>query len=143
MDANLFCSYNVIFSFLTKFGLIIKYRKTKVFYFSRSQRVFDPPSLNLTSLGGLILCPKNTWYYLGLISDQKLSFQQHIDFYTNKVISTIKYIKMLENSSKGLDSIQKRHLYRCYILFIVLYSFQLWYYNKVPLIYPLKKLGKI
>ena len=89
MDANLFCSYNVIFSFLTKFGLIIKYRKTKVFYFSRSQRVFDPPSLNLTSLGGLILCPKNTWYYLGLISDQKLSFQQHIDFYTNKVISTI------------------------------------------------------
>ena len=32
----LFYSYNIIFSLLDQFGLVIKYRKTKVFYFSRS-----------------------------------------------------------------------------------------------------------
>ena len=59
-NANIFCSYNVISSLLEKFRLIMKYRKTKVFHFSRSQRVFNPPPLNLMPLEGLILYPKNT-----------------------------------------------------------------------------------
>ena len=50
---------------------------------------------------------------------------------------------MLGNSLRGLVSIQKRCLYRCYILPIALYGFQLWYYNKVPLTYPLKVFIKI
>jgi len=136
---NLFCSYNVISSFLTKFGLIIEYMKTKVFHFSKSQRVFNP-LLNLTPIGGLILYPKNTWCYLRFIFDWKLLFQQYIDFYANKVILTIKYMKILGNSSKGLDPIQKRYIYRYCILLIALYGFQLWYYNKVLLAYPLKEL---
>ena len=61
----------------------------------------------------------------------------------NKTISTIKYMKMLGNSSRGLIPTQKRCLYRCYILPIALYSYQLWYYNKASLIYPLKKLRKM
>ena len=47
---------------------------------------------------------------------------------------------MLGNSLRDLDPIQKRHLYKCCVLSIALYRFQLWYYNKVPLVYPLKKL---
>ena len=50
---------------------------------------------------------------------------------------------MLGNSLRGLNSIQKRHLYRCCTLPIVLYRFQLQYYNKVPLMYPLEKLKKM
>jgi len=50
---------------------------------------------------------------------------------------------MLGNSLRGLNPIQKRHLYRCCTLPIVLYRFQLWYYNKVPLTYPLEKLKKM
>ena len=50
---------------------------------------------------------------------------------------------MLGNSSRSLIPIQKRQLYRCCVLPIVLYSFQLWYYNKAPLTYPLKELRKI
>ena len=50
---------------------------------------------------------------------------------------------MLGNSSRGLNPIQKRYLYRCCALSIVLYRFQLWYYNKVPLVYPLEKLKKM
>jgi len=52
-------------------------------------------------------------------------------------------MKILGNSLRGLNPVQKRHLYGCYTLPIALYRFQLWYYNKVPLAYPLKKLKKM
>ena len=58
-------------------------------------------------------------------------------------MSNIKCMKMLGNTSRGLISTQKRLLYRCCILFIALYGFQLWYYNKVLLSYPLKLLQNI
>ena len=50
---------------------------------------------------------------------------------------------MLENSLRGLNSVQKRRLYRCCILPIALYGFQLWYYNKALLAYPMEKLRKM
>ena len=43
------------------------------------------------------------------------------------VYDTIKYIKILGNSLRGLIPTQKEILYRCCILPIALYSFQLWY----------------
>jgi len=61
LNANLFCSYNVISFFLRKFELTIEYRKTEVFYFSRSQGIFIPLPLDLTPLGRQILYPKTTW----------------------------------------------------------------------------------
>jgi len=57
-NMNLFCSYNIISSLLMKFGLIVEHRKTKVFYFSRSYKAFNPPPLDLTALEGSILLPK-------------------------------------------------------------------------------------
>ena len=50
---------------------------------------------------------------------------------------------MLGNSLRGLDYMQKRHLYRYCTLHITLYSFQMWYYNKVLLVYSLEKLRKM
>ena len=94
----LFCSYHITSSLLKRFSLIMEHGKTEVFYFSRLHGIFDPPPLNLITLEGPILCSKNTWRYLDFIFDGKLSFQQHIDFYTNKVISTVKYMKILGNS---------------------------------------------
>ena len=76
----------------------MEHGKTEVFHFSRLHGIFDPPPLDLITLGGPILCPKNTWRYLGFIFERKLSFQQHIDFYTNKAISTVKCMKILGNS---------------------------------------------
>jgi len=35
-NANLFCSYNVISFMLTRCGLVVEYRKTDIFHFSRS-----------------------------------------------------------------------------------------------------------
>jgi len=61
LNANLFCSYNVISSFLIRFRLVVEYSKTEVFHFSRSHGIFNPPPLDLIALGGPILLSKTTW----------------------------------------------------------------------------------
>jgi len=123
-NANLFCCYNIISSLLMKCDLVVEHGKTNISHFSRSHRAFNPP-LNLFSLGGPILLPKETWRYLGFIFDCKLTFRSHIDFYTNKAISTIKCMKLLGNSLRNINPLQKRRLYRCCVLPIALYNFPL------------------
>jgi len=59
-NLNIFCSYHIMTFFLEKFGLIIKYGKTEVFHFSRLYGSFNHPLLDLTTLGGPILCSKIT-----------------------------------------------------------------------------------
>jgi len=99
--------------------------------------------LDFSPIGGSILHPKESWKYLGFIFDRKLTFYQHIDYYLNKAISLVKCMKLLENSSQEIDPIQKRLLYKCCVLPITLYSFQLWFYNKAPLSYHMKILEKM
>ena len=91
----------------------------------------------------LVFYPKDSWQYLRFIFDKKLLFHQHIKFYTNKALFIVKYIKMLRNLIHGLLSYQKWLLYRTCVILIILYSFILWHYNKVPLSYLLNKLKKI
>ena len=124
-NVNLFCSYNIISSLLMRFGLVIEHGKMDIFHFSRSHGAFNPSPLDLMSLSELTLLPKSTWRYLGFIFNRKLLFQAHINFYVNKAILTIKCMKMLGNSTRGPISHQKRQLYRCCALPIVLYGFQL------------------
>ena len=52
-------------------------------------------------------------------------------------------MKLLGNLSRGINPIQKHLLYRCCVLPIILYGFQLWFYNKALLSYHMKILGKI
>ena len=128
---------------LDKFGFIVKHSKTEVFYFNRLHGLFNPFPLYFSSIGGPVLTPKNMWKYLGFIFNRKLFFHQHIDYYSKKAISTVKCMKLLGNSLCGIIPTQKHLLYRCCILPIALYGFQLWFYNCTPLSYPLKILGKM
>jgi len=57
-NSLLFYSYNIVSTLLKKFRLIMEHAKTEIFHFSRSNRIFDPPPLNLSILGGPILCPR-------------------------------------------------------------------------------------
>jgi len=59
-NANLFFSYNIMSSLLMRFGLIMEHGKTEVFHFSISQGIFNPSSLNLSTIGGPILLPKDS-----------------------------------------------------------------------------------
>jgi len=52
-------------------------------------------------------------------------------------------MKLLSSSSCGLIPQQKCLLYKSYVLPIVLYRYQLWFYNKAPLLYPIKELKKM
>ena len=143
LNSQLFCSYNVLAKLLDKFGLIIKHLKTETFYFNRSHGMFNLPPLDLSTIGGPILHPKDSWKYLRFTFDWKLTFHQHTDFYSNKAISMVKCIKLLGNSPWGINPIQKHLLYKCCILPIALYGFQLWFYNKASLSYHMKILGKM
>jgi len=97
-NSHLFCSYNILSKLLDSFGLIIEHSKTEIFHFNRSHSPFNPPPLDLSPLGGPILCPKYLWRYLGFIFDWKLFFHKHINYYANKVISMVKCMKLLGNS---------------------------------------------
>jgi len=99
LNSQLFCSYNVLTRLLNKFSLTMEHTKTETFHFNRSHGTFNPPPLDLSSIGGPILCPKDSWKYLGFIFNQKLMFHQHIDFYSNKAISIVKCMNFLGNSS--------------------------------------------
>ena len=142
-NSHLFCCYNILSNLFNSFGLVIEYSKTEIFHFSRSQGVFNPPPLDLSPLGGPILCLKDSWKYLGFIFDRKLSFHKHINFYANKAISTVKCMKLLGNSSQGINPLQKHLLYRCCALPIALYGFQLWFYNRALMSYHMKALNKM
>jgi len=96
-NAHFFCSYNVLSKLLDNFGIVIEHMKTENFHFNRSHGIFNPPPLDLLPIGGPILCPKDTWKYLGFIFDRKLTFHQHIDYYSNKEILTVKCMKLLGN----------------------------------------------
>ena len=124
-NSLLFCSYNIISFLLSRFDLIVEHSKTEVFYFTRLHGSFNLPPLDLSFIGSPMLYPKDTWKYLRFIFDRKLLFYQHIDFYSNKAISTVKCIKILGNLVRGLIPHQKCLLYRSYILPIALYGFQL------------------
>ena len=142
-NSHLFCSYNVLSKLLDSFGLVIEHSKTKIFHFSRSQGFFNPPPLDLSLLGEPILRLKHTWKYLSFIFNRKLTFHKHIDHYSNKAISTVECMKLLGNLSRGINPLQKRLLYRCCVLPIALYGFQLSFYNKTPLSYHMKILDKM
>jgi len=141
-NSRLYCSYNILTNLLKKFSLVVEYSKTEIFHFNRSHGSFNLPYLNHSPLGENILQPNETWKYLGFIFDRKLTFHQHIDFYANKLISTVKCMKILGNSIHSINHLQKCLLYRSCILPIALYGFQLWFYNCAPMAYHLKVLGK-
>ena len=101
-NSHLFCSYNIMTKLLNKFSLIVKHSKTKVFHFNRSHGLFNPSPLDLSSIRGSILVSKNSWKYLGFIFDRKLSFHQHINYYSNRAISMVKCMKILGNSSHSI-----------------------------------------
>ena len=128
---------------MSKFGLQVEHSKTEVFYFSRSHSAFNPLPLDLSPIDNPLLVPKVTWKYLGFIFDKKLCFHNHINYYANKAISIVKCMKILGNSTRGLNPHQEHLLYRSCALSIVLYSFKLWFYSKAPLSYLLNSLGKL
>ncbi|PPQ89171.1 hypothetical protein CVT25_006198, partial [Psilocybe cyanescens] len=123
-------AYGVIFELFKKFGLALEHDKSEVFHFDRSHSKDNPPvDLGYTPYTGATpLKPKLYWRYLGFYFDRKLTFTEHVRYYSTKALSTVKAMKMLGSSTQGLRPVQKRILYRACVLPIVTYGFRLWYF---------------
>jgi len=132
-NSFLLCNYNIISKILIDAGLVMEHSKTELFHFTRARHPPNP-SINLSSVGGSIISPKPIWQYLGFYFDCKLNFNYYTHFYATKCLFTLSTMKMLGNSSRGLLPIQKQLLYRTYVLPIVLYGFQLWFFKGTPIV---------
>jgi len=116
---------------MVSFGLVMEHDKSEVFHFSRAHNDSNP-ELDLSAIGAPILKPKTYWRYLGFYFDRRLSFKEHVRFYSTKALTTVKAMGMLGNSSRGLLPLQKRLLYRACVVPIATYGFRLWYFSGAP-----------
>ncbi|PPQ95966.1 hypothetical protein CVT25_000409 [Psilocybe cyanescens] len=105
-------AYGVIFELFKKFGLALEHDKSEVFHLDWSHSK-DNPSVDLDYAlytGATPLKPKLYWQYLGYYFDRKLTFTEHVRYYSTKALSTVKVMKMLGSSIR------------------VTYGFRLWYF---------------
>ncbi|KZV69653.1 hypothetical protein PENSPDRAFT_562408, partial [Peniophora sp. CONT] len=51
------------------------------------------------------------WRYLGFFFDTFLTFKEHVKFYANKALSTVRAMPLLGNSKRGLPPHSKRLIY--------------------------------
>ncbi|KAF8660060.1 hypothetical protein AX14_007495 [Amanita brunnescens Koide BX004] len=71
--------------------------------------------------------PKGLIRYLGFFLDSELSWNAHITFYFNRAFSTLRALRMLGSSIRGLGTLQKRHAYQACALPVLTYSLPLWF----------------
>ena len=116
----------------------MEHDKSEIFHFSRAHNNANP-ELDLSAIGAPTLKPKTYWRYLGFYFDRRLSFKEHVRFYSTKALSTVKAMGMLGNSTRGLLPLQKRLLplqkrllYRSCVVPIATYGFRLWYFAGAP-----------
>ena len=99
-------SYSIVSDLMASFGLVMEHDKSEIFHFSRAHNDSNP-ELDLSAIGTPILKPKTYWQYLGFYFDRRLSFKEHVWFYSTKALTTVKAMGMLGNSSRGLLPLQK------------------------------------
>ena len=93
LNANLFCSYRIIPSLFKQFSLSIKHDKSEIFHFFRLTKNFNPPPLYLRPLKGMIL--KHTNKALSIIKSMKMLDNSTRDFQQCTSISYIEYVYFL------------------------------------------------
>lgn len=116
---------------LLKIGVIIEFDKTDLIHFFRKHKVDLPlPSLDIVdpfsnTLHSLV--PKDTIRLLGFFLDRRLSFHNHIRFYTHSSHSFLNCISSTGSSMHGLDNANRRLLYLSCVIPLLTYGFQLWF----------------
>src|SRR5258708_29859167 len=122
-------AYGFVHGLLQDFGLVLEHSKTEIFNFSRRLNDENPPiDLGFAPFTGLTpLSPKVTWRYLGIFFDRSLTFRDHVRFYATKSLSAAKCMRILGNSTRGLEPRLKRLLFISCIHPIATYGHRCWY----------------
>ena len=90
----------------TGYSQPLEHDKTELMHFDRSNDLEDNPSLDLSRIPG-VEGRKQFWRYLGFFFDRKLTFREHVRFYSTKALTTFKAMGALGNSVRGLSPKQK------------------------------------
>ncbi|KAF8657985.1 hypothetical protein AX14_007769, partial [Amanita brunnescens Koide BX004] len=125
---------------LATLGLFLDADKTELIHFpgfatgKGGRKLASPPSSlpvrmkNLLSNSEVItIKPKNMIRYLGFFFDSELNWNAHVSFYFNRAFSTIRALRMLGSSIRGLGTLQKRHAYQACVLPVLSYGLPLWF----------------
>ena len=124
---------------LATLGLFVDVEKTDLIHFpgfdmSKSSRKLVPAStipIQMRDLqkGGTVttIKPKGLVRYLGFFFDSELNWNAHVTFYFNRAFSTIRALRMLGSSIRGLGTLQKRHAYQACALLVLTYGLPLWF----------------
>ncbi|KAJ3506303.1 hypothetical protein NMY22_g17294 [Coprinellus aureogranulatus] len=106
--------YAFIHALFTATGLVLEHDKSEAFHFTRARSGADRPiDLGFAPhTGATPLRPKKFWRYLGFYFDQRLTFAEHVRYYSTKALTTVMAMRMLGNSTRGLSPKNKRILYR-------------------------------
>ncbi|KAF8659209.1 hypothetical protein AX14_007632, partial [Amanita brunnescens Koide BX004] len=122
---------------LATLGLFVDVEKTDLIHFpgfdpqKPSQKLLSPSNLpirmrNLQSDGAIVtIKPKEMIRYLGFFFDSELNWNAHVTFYFNRAFSTIRALRMLGSSIRGLGTLQKRHAYQACALPVLTYGLPL------------------
>ncbi|KDR74555.1 hypothetical protein GALMADRAFT_141581 [Galerina marginata CBS 339.88] len=124
-------AYKVIFELFTQFALVLEHDKSEIYHFDRSRSDYNS-SIDLgfaPFTGATPLKPKPFWRYLGFFFDCKLTFHEHVRFYSTKAFSSVKAMRMLGSSTRGLEPTEKRLLYRSCVVPIATYGYRLWFFE--------------
>ena len=125
---------------LATLGLFIDVDKTELIHFPGFDKnkkarqlasLLLQPSIAIRSPGGeqsvVTIKPKPCIRYLGFYFDSELNWNAHITFYLNRAFSTIRALRMLGSSIRGLGTLQKRHSYQACVIPVLTYGLPLWF----------------
>jgi hypothetical protein len=116
-------AYMSMHEIFTAAGLVMEHDNNKLFHFTRARTGWDRP-INLgfaPFMDETPLKPNRFWHYLGFFFDRKLTFQEHVQYYTTKSYTTVVVMRMLGNSAWGLSPKNKWILYHACVLPIATY----------------------
>ncbi|KAF7761993.1 hypothetical protein Agabi119p4_9985 [Agaricus bisporus var. burnettii] len=128
-------AYRFVTDLFTEFGLIMEHTKTELFNFASKGKSFEDPDIDLgfaPYTGDTPLKPKKVWRYLGIFYDRTLKFHDHVKYYATKSISTVKCMRILGNSARGLSPMHKHTLYITCVQPVATYGFRCWYRPGLP-----------
>jgi hypothetical protein len=80
---------------------------------------------------------------LGFYFDRKLSFKEHVQYYSMKALTMVQAMGMLGNSNRGLLPMQKHLLYRMCVLPVATYGYRLWYHDRAKVKGLMSSLSKM
>ncbi|EKM74013.1 hypothetical protein AGABI1DRAFT_48743, partial [Agaricus bisporus var. burnettii JB137-S8] len=113
----------------------MEHTKTELFNFASKGKSCEDPDIDLgfaPHTGATPLKPKKVWRYLGIFYDRTLKFHDHVKYYATKSISTVKCMRILGNSARGLSPTHKRTLYIACVQPVATYGFRCWYRPGLP-----------